>query len=331
MARRTFLLAAALAGLLVPGAAGAATWELPRPPLAGGAGLVLAGDRVAWLEPRRGDSGADLYVARPARDPRRVQSFPAHDEARYELAASRSRMAVLRRRDEALEVFAGAVGSRLTRIHGCTKSATSPRVDVEARLVAVTGCAGRVIVRDLDGAGPDLVLGTAARDAQIAGRYVAWVERDGRRVVVHDLERDRTSYEVEGARVRALALQGNGKTGFAVERSDGLQVLGWATRKQPTVHGLHMANRFAYFPRMADGRIAFGRDAVKATESDAREVGFTDLWSGHVLVLSRHLSGTRTIDFDGETIAYAVRRGRHGARVRTRTAPPPEPRPEPGR
>jgi hypothetical protein len=92
-----------------------------------------------------------------------------------------------------------------------------------------------------------------------------------------------------------------------------------------------MANRFVYHPRMVGGRIAFGRDAVKASESDAREVGLTDLWSGHVLVLSRHLSGTSTVDFDGETIAYAVRRGADGARIRTRTAPPPEPRPEPGR
>ncbi|HKP92246.1 MAG TPA: hypothetical protein VJT75_19915 [Thermoleophilaceae bacterium] len=328
MLRRAGL--AILAALLLAAPARAGTWEVPRVPL----GVALAGDRVVWLEPHAHARRADLYVARAGHESRRVQVLPAGDA--LGLAASGSTVAVLLRGPGGVQVMAGRAGSPLEPIATCAAALADPSVDVSDRLVAFTGCGAGVVVRDLDGARPDAVPGSHARSVQIAGRYVAWVRRGGRRVVVHDLRHGGTSYEVGAAGVRSLALQDNGKVAFGLDAnetgSEGLEVLGWATRRKPTVHALHMANRFSYYPRMAGGQVVFGRAAVKATESEGREVGITDLWSGHVLILSRHLTDVTSVDFDGETIAYAERRRGDGARIRTQAAPEPEPPPsEPAR
>ena len=309
---------AILALLLAAAPARAETWKVARAPEA----VALGGDGVMWLE--SGPEATDLYAARPGSDPTRVQRLPADGEV--ELAASSSRTAVVSRHGDRLEVFAGAVGARLARIERCERHVAASGIDVSGDLLAFPRCDGRLVVRDLAGAEPDVVLGARVRDAQLAGRFVAW--REGGhdpRVVVYDRDHGRVAYELPAAGIGTLALQANGKVAFALHAGDGLQELGWATRRQPTVNRLDIANRFAYFPRMASGRIAFGRTPVKATDDSGDELGIVAPWSPHATILSRRLTSTTALDYDGSTIAYAERR-HHGAAIRTRE-PPVSPRP----
>jgi hypothetical protein len=318
------LLVAATAGLLSPIRAAAATWKVPRAPLAGGPSLALAGDRVAWLAAGDG-GGADLYLARPDHPPERVQRFAGRGV--YALAASPSRIALLRRDGGRLDVFAGPLGATLRRIEHCAASLRDPGIDVSDALVAFPACDGRLVVRDTGGARPDVVLGTAAHEAQLAGRRAAWVETgvwDRPRLVVYDLARREVSYSVGGVGVLPLTVQANGKVTFAIGSDEreaaGLEELGWATPRKPVVNRFNVAARFAYFPRLVDGRVVFGRSAVKASDADHRELGVTDLWSGQVRILSESLTGTNTVDFDGTRVAYAERRA-NGVLIRTRAQP----------
>jgi hypothetical protein len=309
-----------LALLLVAAPARGETWKVPRAP----ATVALAGDGVVWVQPRR--DGADLYVARPGQGARLVEAFRAERSSAFELAASKSRVVVLRRAGEGLDVFAGAVGSRLTRIESCAAPVSHSGVDVDGRVVVFPRCDGRLVVRDLDGTEPDVLLGSRVEDAQMAGRFVAWLERsapDSPSVVVYDRKRHDVAYAFPAAGVGALTVQGNAKVAFALETGSGeLEELGWATSRQPRANPLDVANRFAYYPRMAGGRVAFGRDPVKATDGGGHELGIVAPWSPHAQILSRRLTATTTLDFDGETIAYAERR-RHGAAIRTRRPPQP--------
>lgn len=306
-----------LAFLVLAAPARGQTWDVPRAPAA----VALAGHAVTWLQPGR--ERTDLYVATPGGAPRRVERLAAADAV--DLAASASRTAVAVRNGDGFRVLAGSVGSRLTRVASCAAAAAEPWVDVSGDRVAYPRCDGRLAVRDLGHGGPDLVFGASVEDAQIAGRFVAWIERGGSeppRVVVHDTAEGVDAYSFPADGVSELTLQANGKVAFVLDSGpSGLKELGWATPRQPRANRLDIANRFAYRPRMAGGRVVFGRDRAKSTDDGGRELGIVAPWSPHARILSRRLTATGAVDFDGQTIAYAERRA-HGAAIRTRKPQP---------
>jgi hypothetical protein len=318
----------------------AAAWRVRHVPARFG-GPTLLGDQVSWIARRR-DQGGDLYVARAGQTPRRVQTFPADFTPAagtrvfygFDLAGSRSSVVLLRARgcvgqnpcSDQAEVYTGAPGSSLGRTEQCEGSISG--IDVSGHLAAFPGCDHRLIVRDLRGIKPDRMLGKLVSAAQIAGRYVAWLQPHGpshaAEAVVYDLAAGKVSYVLRGVHFEAqhgsLALQRDGKIAFTFDPNPNdlrvRSVVAWASPLQPHPHRLGLPGRLFYSVRMAGNHIAFIRARPDPSSSRA-EVGVTNLQS-HAQLLTHRAAATSAIDFNGKLVAYVAKLP-HRTEIRTRS------------
>ena len=335
--------------LLLGNAAHAAAWRVHQVPEAGPRFL---GKRVAWMAPRR-DPDGDLIEARRGSSPRRIQTFspgPSPGEGvqpvlGFELAGSGSDAALFVSRHcisenpangcgNSLNVLTGGVGSPLHAIEHC--EGFPPwllgGVDVSGRLAAFPRCDGKLIVRDLSGSQPDLVLGIETHSGRIVGRYVAWIEgpydpasspRNAASIVVYDRRAAAVAYTIPhgeiAGQVRSLALQGDGRIAVSFDpKPDDARVqavVKWASPDHPHLRRVPVPIRPYYLLRIAGGRIAFLR-AKNNPDAPNDEIGVSKL-DGRTQLITKHAALVSDLDFDGRTVAY-VTRAKHRIDVRTR-------------
>lgn len=216
---------------------------LPAAPFGPATEMALAGGRVVWEEPVRGANPRDreltpvrVRIAGPGEEPRTLVTFPAvttthpHGYQLAKIQASATDVAVTRvavgvtptgrttvdNEVHVDELWAGPVDGPLRRIAACEPGAEHPALhynfDVSAgRVVSETCDGGRdIVVHDLgSGAERRIVRGGAAgQHVSLAGRHLAWEERDEagfeRTLVVHDLEAAADVRRIEQPRTETL-------------------------------------------------------------------------------------------------------------------------------
>jgi hypothetical protein len=335
--------------LLVPAVSQAASWRVRNVPVAG---PTLLGKQVGWVAPRH-DEGGDLIEAKSGKSPRRIQTFspgPSPGEGvqpvlGFEVAGSTSDAELFVSRHcisenpangcgNSLNVLTGAVGSPLNAIEHCEgfPSWLLGGIDVSGRLAAFPRCDGKLIVRDLSGNRPDLVLGTQTHTGRIAGRYVAWIDgpydpasspRNAASIVVYDRRAAAVAYTIPqteiAGQVRSLALEGHGRIAVSFDpKPDDTRVqavVKWASPDHPHLRRVPVPIRPYYLLKIAGGRIAFLR-SKNNPDAPNDEVGVAKL-DGRTQLITKHAALVSDLDFDGRTVAY-VTRAKHRIDVRTR-------------
>jgi hypothetical protein len=142
------------------------------------------------------------------------------------------------------------------------------------------------------------------RDIALAGRYVAWSDRNS--VVVHDWTARRTAYRVHVGRQFDFDLQRDGKVAVASPPT-----IAWVSRAQPLLHLLPF--------RITSARVAIAGDRV-AFERAGGALVVAPLEGPRARAVSRSGAGKlRGFDFDGKRIAWASDR----IRSRRVDCPPP--------
>lgn len=182
-----------------------------RPAAAPAAGPVLAGDNILWGATSNG--ALQIHVAAPGTRGRVAAEYsrPGGQEYLGDLAASQSRVALIRN----AEVLAGAPTGGFHRVEGndafggpCAPVGVG--LDGDLAVIRRNSCPNAdFIVRDLSGATPAQTLNWPHDDStdiraplRIAGRYVAWSVRqysgDGARfVVVFDRLQQQEAYRID--------------------------------------------------------------------------------------------------------------------------------------
>ncbi|MDQ3936589.1 MAG: hypothetical protein M3340_18360, partial [Actinomycetota bacterium] len=282
-------------------------------------GPVLAGDRVVWADARR-DGGFDVRSALVAGGDRRtLLTMRGHASEYFQprLAASAQVVAVeaiehQRGRDDPQRfsgrfTFAGPPTGPLDRVGercGLSETVRPRSIDVSGDSFAYMTCGRRIEVRRIGSPLPPEQFDGNLRGLRLAGRYVAWVDRELGGVTVYDRMTRGAAYHLDEQRtggVGGIDLADDGTVAIG-----SLQTLSVASPAEPSMRGLPVAGERTYHPTIAGGTVAFSRARDRSRPGPGGEVGTVRLDGGERLLARGPAFDVYepTADFDGSRVAY---------------------------
>jgi hypothetical protein len=272
-------------------------------------GPALAGDGVAWMAQSRGTN--TLHVWTPARGHRVVYRGDSLAVSRP-FAVSRTRIAFERSYPscppppghvcpDGADALIGPLGGPfrpLTRPRTCFLPGLGNTLALDGRTAAYVqlDCTRQrlsVVVRNRLVRDVPISAG-CCRAIALAGRYVAWNDRDS--VVVHDWVKRRKVYRARIGADFDFDLQRDGKVAVAFRST-----IAWLSPARPLLHVLPMRGR-ATDIQIARDRIAFEntRSMLVVADLDGRRAQAVARFAGRTRL--------RGFDFDGARIAWAADR-----------------------
>ncbi|HEX8065328.1 MAG TPA: hypothetical protein VF520_02245 [Thermoleophilaceae bacterium] len=357
-------MAAVASGLLAaPAAASPTTVGTATAPLAGGP--RLAGDSLLYSE--RGSRRIVLRLATAGADPRKLRSEPVpappneeeespgdFESSNSALAASGERLAYAlattvgnaryQQGRSTVTLLGGTLAGPFGEASTCSSEGiygpASSTVDVDGPRVASTDCVGRIVVRDY-GAGPEPVVATlapsqglAASDLALAGDLVAFnaygIGPSGSSAPtteVYDWRTGTRLYAVPRATSFDLQPDGTLATARAGDASCDGGRLTWSSPAEPVEHVLPAS------PCRGDVKLAGGRIAtvVRSGAGPRRTLALIALDGAQIDAADLGPLGMQEgeIDYDGRSVAYALRDCSNGSDLLRESAAVPAPRDEP--